>query len=811
MRFDKIRFRGMGVFKHEVELDFTAIDGTLVAFCGVNGSGKSTILELLCGALYRKTPTHGTLGDLATARDAFVEVKCVNGKSLTIRQTIDSNTGKGEALVVDASGAVLVESAKVSAFDAWARDHITPSEVLYASSVAVQRSYGFLDLKRADRTAVLLRALGIERYERMARAAADAARDAKIQADSLRRTIAALPNVSVSYHRERLAEAERNVARLEEATRAARLAFQRAVEAAKDVARAMELAEQRRAAEKRLDAAKAVVEDLERRIAKNRELQGRAAAIRHAVERTEAMQAELVELRARRAELKAQLDAAVAAEFGARDRSSRAVDASTRAYGRVTATQRRLVDRDRVAAAVGEAERLRTSVAEAEAALAALDDEAEKFTALALEGKDRRITGLRSPLMELAAYRGPGCEDDLARMGSYAIAEDDALALEVADAPRKRAEALRAGAEAGAELGKLRAQLRTAEQLAARAEEIAAAQRDLETAERENAEAKEAVINATNELEAAKAATRAARKAFDEVDPAVTRTERQIASYALDYDLREHLARAEALIEERTAQLVPAREAVTATQLELAAIPNPDRVDAVDLGALERQAQRAEEEERAERTIAGSLSAAVETAERNEAKRTELQRELAAVEDELADWTRLAQDLGRDGLQALEIDAAVPELNTVANELLHSCHGTRFTVELRTDRLSSDGKKTIEDLEARVIDMQEGRDAEASTYSPGELVIVSEAIALAITTRACRQAGIERPTLIRDETGAALSAENGRAYIRMLRRAAQLIGADKVLYVSHSPELQELADVRVEISADHRISIGGQS
>jgi hypothetical protein len=43
----------------------------------------------------------------------------------------------------------------------------------------------------------------------------------------------------------------------------------------------------------------------------------------------------------------------------------------------------------------------------------------------------------------------------------------------------------------------------------------------------------------------------------------------------------------------------------------------------------------------------------------------------------------------------------------------------------------------------------------------------------------------------------------------MLRRAAQQIGADKVLYVSHTPELVELADARIEISADHVVTVRG--
>ena len=187
--------------------------------------------------------------------------------------------------------------------------------------------------------------------------------------------------------------------------------------------------------------------------------------------------------------------------------------------------------------------------------------------------------------------------------------------------------------------------------------------------------------------------------------------------------------------------------------------------------------------------------AAVFTVDENRA----LRGELAAVRERSMDWYRVGQDLGRDGIQAMEIDAAGPELTATANELLHACVGARFTVEIRTQRASSDGKREIEGCDIMVLDTVGGREAAIETYSGGECVIVGEAIALALTVLACRRSGVERPTLIRDETGAALDAGRGRAYIEMLRRAADMVDADRVLFVSHSPELDALADARVHI------------
>jgi DNA repair exonuclease SbcCD ATPase subunit len=121
-------------------------------------------------------------------------------------------------------------------------------------------------------------------------------------------------------------------------------------------------------------------------------------------------------------------------------------------------------------------------------------------------------------------------------------------------------------------------------------------------------------------------------------------------------------------------------------------------------------------------------------------------------------------------------------------------------VAIETQRLAADGKRMLEGCEVRVLDSERGRDAAAESLSGGERVIVGEAVSLALTTLACRRQGVERPTLVRDESGAALDAGNARVYVAMLRRAAELVRADKVLLVSHSAEVQELCDSRVRVA-----------
>lgn len=147
----------------------------------------------------------------------------------------------------------------------------------------------------------------------------------------------------------------------------------------------------------------------------------------------------------------------------------------------------------------------------------------------------------------------------------------------------------------------------------------------------------------------------------------------------------------------------------------------------------------------------------------------------------------------------MEVDAVGPELTELANDLLLTCLGPRFTVAIETVATRADGKGQKEGCWVMVRDGEEGREGEIRSFSGGERVLIGEALNLALSMLGCRRAGFSNPTLIRDETGAALSPEKARVYLAMLRRAAAQTNASKVLFVSHNDELNAMADARVEI------------
>lgn len=997
MRFEFIKLRGIGPFVNEVSVDLTSIPGPLVAVTGSNGAGKSTLLELCAGAMYRATPTRGKLTALATTRDAFVEVRAVNGHAWTLRQTVDAVSGKGESLVLDAVGASVLDDTKVTTFDRWAATHLPSPEVLYASMFAAQGSGGFLDLSAADRKGVLLRALGIEHLEGLAEKAREHQRTARAElatvtarlADERKRggdvaeadvalaqakalvieagealTFARADLAAAKHHAAAMLEAHRN----REARLAERNALAQRVEAANgklrglaqrhadavamldqeaeirdavaemerltaiaadlraqhvraDAATGEASGRQRAAFDRQAEARKRVDAAMGRALARRHELETEVAGIEDKVARTTAR------IEKNRAELLDQADAirdAVAEHAELTSKSHKLALDLERNAGElaqagasmkrivndgVTAEKRRddagarvvkLTDQlkieDAVMGAVTDLASAKADLAKAEADVAAAEADLEEMRASRGAGADARIEALRSAHERIRAGKGSP-----AAVSSAALDMDDHQAELAASAPEREREAWSARAKALECRASATAAVARLERLAARADEMVAARADLTRAEADLAAEVEALTqlrieaaqvkdramelrgvddrtraandNVASELErlrplAAKAKDLAGAeervdgyqreidadrirlddvrakmaslpedggpeavaanldvrremglyaKAGDDVTAALKHEEDLLAAKTENAAAIAHirplaakaedLAKARALADELADQVAAAQANADALAEQLAALPAiPAEVPVPDFTSHERAVEAAEQ---ADREAAGAVAvaesklAAANEASGRIAALAEQQRE---VEEALSDWTRLADDLGKDGLQAAEIDCAGPELTELVNDLLHTCVGARWTVSIETQRASSDGKKTIEGCDVRVLDTERGRDANAETLSGGERVQIGEAISLALSMLACRRSGVEGPTLFRDESGAALDPVNGRAYVAMLRRAAVIVGASKVLFISHTPELQELADGRIHV-ADGKVEV----
>lgn len=174
-----------------------------------------------------------------------------------------------------------------------------------------------------------------------------------------------------------------------------------------------------------------------------------------------------------------------------------------------------------------------------------------------------------------------------------------------------------------------------------------------------------------------------------------------------------------------------------------------------------------------------------------------LAEKTAAIDTDITEWAILEKALGRDGVIALEIDDAGPAISGIANELL-VCFGSKFAVKIETTRLKKDGSgDIIEVFDIRVIDTEQNEGKSLLDMSGGEKVWIEDAVTKAIGLYNKQQAGREALTLFTDEKDGALDAQKKKEYLLMKRRTLELGGYEREFFITHSTELQEMADARI--------------
>lgn len=793
------------------DLEVATTEHAFVAECTV--VHNSTSLELaIPGAIYRQCPTRGSLRDLARERDSNLDVFLSHaGRMYNVRHVVDAVSGKSEALVLGADGLPLYDTTKIRDFDEWAARTFLAPEVLLACTFGSQASGGFLSAKPTERKAILLRSLGLEAWETRAQAAAERAKATEIELAKARAKLDALgadaPHAEAAYtHAESALQANRqcvDVSRQKLADIEATLAQTR-----EELKRKQDLMTERARLETSIEAAQRQSARLQKDIEDLQATLAEGDAIQAAHDRIVAINAEVEQLREARATAAARRESITRAiaeiPMAVADVSQRQVDD---ARERLTELERQRDDKsielDKLCeehAAAVELLELRT------AELATFRVQYELLSAT-------RIGALRSGLEKIAnrgnapvmrdASPSPSivAESTLTKDDEMVSATTDerlALLTKARDEANSASEGLRS-ARNSADLALEQLKHRVGEATARSvrlADEFARDKERRAEFTRRGIELQREIVGVQADLRQHGERLTALTVEADGLKP--------LASKLIVLDrAAPTLANLEASLTRETEQL----DAATARIGEIDAQCAQFYVSQLKPAALElerddlRSKLRVDEEaHRVALEVFTEAKLAWTRQQETAADRARLAEQVAALDLELSDWTRLKDDLGKNGIQAAEIDGALDELNVLVNDLLHECHSSRWTVRIDTQRLSGDGKRMIETLDVVILDTETGREGKAETFSGGERAILGEALALALTMVACKRAGLERPTLVRDESGAALDPANARAYIAMLRRAAKYVEASCVVVVSHQPDIAELCDARVEVT-----------
>jgi len=178
-----------------------------------------------------------------------------------------------------------------------------------------------------------------------------------------------------------------------------------------------------------------------------------------------------------------------------------------------------------------------------------------------------------------------------------------------------------------------------------------------------------------------------------------------------------------------------------------------------------------------------------------EKEKKEMEEELEKSRREKDIYEKLIVAFGKNGIQALIIENALPEIEEEANKLLAklTSNSTQITMESLRDLKSGRLKET---LEIKISDEMGVRDYEL--YSGGEAFRIDFSLRIALSKLLARRAGTRLRTLVIDE-GFGTQDEEG---LDNIVEAIQSISDDfdKILVITHLESLKNTFPVRIEVT-----------
>jgi DNA repair protein SbcC/Rad50 len=176
----------------------------------------------------------------------------------------------------------------------------------------------------------------------------------------------------------------------------------------------------------------------------------------------------------------------------------------------------------------------------------------------------------------------------------------------------------------------------------------------------------------------------------------------------------------------------------------------------------------------------------------NRKKENEGQRTQSAKEETI--YRELMKAFGKNGIQALIIDAALPELANEADKLLTRLTDGRMHINFNTQKETKKGT-VQETLDIAIADELGTRNYEM--FSGGEAFRINFAVRIALSRLLARRAGAPLPTLIIDE-GFGTQDSSG---MEKLKEAINSIQGDfeKILVITHMDDLKDAFPNRIDV------------
>lgn len=274
----------------------------------------------------------------------------------------------------------------------------------------------------------------------------------------------------------------------------------------------------------------------------------------------------------------------------------------------------------------------------------------------------------------------------------------------------------------------------------------------------------------------------------------------QSARAALE-PLENELRNLESQLAERQVSLAQQETQVQEAQRQLSSLA----AEAPDLGLIERQLFELQEQENALNQEVGAARQRVAVLADLRLRGAELEASGQALALKVGQHKMLESAFGKDGVPALLVEQALPEVEMRANEILDRLSDGRMSVHFETQAAYRDRKRDDlrETLEIKISDGVGQRAYEM--FSGGEAFRANFAIRLALSQVLAGRKGARLQTLVIDE---GFGSQDNQGVQRLIE-TINLIRPDfaLILVISHLDELKDAFPTRIQVEKTERGSI----
>jgi len=221
-----------------------------------------------------------------------------------------------------------------------------------------------------------------------------------------------------------------------------------------------------------------------------------------------------------------------------------------------------------------------------------------------------------------------------------------------------------------------------------------------------------------------------------------------------------------------------------------------------NIETTERELFKLREDENKARSELGGAQQRVNILSTQRTRKADFEKEREEFQKQIARYKTLERAFGKDGVPALLIEQALPQIEEKANDLLDRLSDGQMSVRFVTQAEYKDKKRDDlkETLDIQISDSAGIRNYEM--YSGGEAFRVNFALRLALSEILAQRKGARLQTLVIDE-GFGSQDVQGR---QRLIEAINLVKHDfaKILVITHLEELKDAFPSRIEVEKTER-------